>query len=275
MAYALPSRREELRLSELNTYVDSFCTNPHKWGLVGMDCCDFLRILNPEIFADSRLDSALLRSRSDSSDGSIGCDAGVSFNTCFPSDLTRFQAFLRSKEGDSGAVIDYRNWQIALGRRFRSVKLWFVLRSYGVDGYRRHLETVRFPALSRVVRDLTFALKGIDHCERLAGMVKASPGFELVTTPRLSLLVFRLRPSAKNLIDAELNFLNQQLYTRLSTRYDVFLTQTELSSTDRKIFCIRFALGGLNTTMEDVEAVWKVVEEEGSVILRDWEGGTM
>jgi aromatic-L-amino-acid decarboxylase len=51
------------------------------------------------------------------------------------------KAFLRSKEGDSGAVIDYRNWQIALGRRFRSIKLWFVLRSYGTDGFQRHLET--------------------------------------------------------------------------------------------------------------------------------------
>lgn len=52
------------------------------------------------------------------------------------------QSFLRSKEGDSGAVIDYRNWQIALGRRFRSIKLWFVLRSFGVDGFKKHLETV-------------------------------------------------------------------------------------------------------------------------------------
>ena len=106
-------------------------------------------------------------------------------------------------------------------------------------------------------------------------MVKASPEFELVTAPRLSLLVFRLRPAEKDLIDAELNVVNQQLYTRLSTRYDVFLTQTELVSTERKIFCIRFAMGGLNTTMEDVEAVWKVVEGEGSVVLRNWETSTI
>lgn len=51
-------------------------------------------------------------------------------------------AFLRTKEGDEGTVIDYRNWQLALGRRFRSIKLWFVLRSYGVEGLQKHLRTV-------------------------------------------------------------------------------------------------------------------------------------
>lgn len=52
------------------------------------------------------------------------------------------QAYLRTKEGDSGAVIDYRNWQLALGRRFRSIKLWFVLRGYGVEGLQAHLRNV-------------------------------------------------------------------------------------------------------------------------------------
>jgi aromatic-L-amino-acid decarboxylase len=51
-------------------------------------------------------------------------------------------AFLKSKEAETGAVIDYRNWQLALGRRFRSIKIWFVLRSYGVTGFRKHLQVV-------------------------------------------------------------------------------------------------------------------------------------
>lgn len=42
-----------------------------------------------------------------------------------------------------GAVIDYRNWQVGLGRRFRSVKIWFVLRSYGAEGFRNHIRKVR------------------------------------------------------------------------------------------------------------------------------------
>lgn len=53
------------------------------------------------------------------------------------------QAYLRTKEGDAGTVIDYRNWQLSLGRRFRSLKLWFVLRSYGVEGFKGHISSVR------------------------------------------------------------------------------------------------------------------------------------
>ena len=50
--------------------------------------------------------------------------------------------FLRTKHGDTGAVIDYRNWQLALGRKFRSLKLWFVLRSFGVAGFQKHIRKV-------------------------------------------------------------------------------------------------------------------------------------
>lgn len=102
------------------------------------------------------------------------------------------------------------------------------------------------------------------------GLVKASPGFELVTEPSLALLVFRLNPSVEHLTDPELNLLNQQLHTRLNARYDVFLTQTILHGIEREIFCIRFAMGGVNTTMEDVKTTWEVVRLEGEQVLRDW-----
>lgn len=52
------------------------------------------------------------------------------------------QAYLRTKEADAGQVIDYRNWQLSLGRRFRSIKLWFVMRSHGVEGLQKHLRRV-------------------------------------------------------------------------------------------------------------------------------------
>jgi aromatic-L-amino-acid decarboxylase len=51
--------------------------------------------------------------------------------------------FLRTTHGDAGTVIDYRNWHLALGRRFRALKVWFVLRSYGVHGFQAHIQRVR------------------------------------------------------------------------------------------------------------------------------------
>lgn len=102
-------------------------------------------------------------------------------------------------------------------------------------------------------------------------MVQKSPNFDLVTRPSLALLVFRLvlsdTPKAS---DAELNLLNQRLSDRLHEKGDVFLTQTMLHSSDREIFCIRLALGSVNTTMRDVEEVWGAVEEEGARVLKAW-----
>ncbi|KAK4689824.1 hypothetical protein P7C73_g271, partial [Tremellales sp. Uapishka_1] len=216
VAYALPECRVKLRLQELNLYADSFCTNCHKWGLTGFDCS-----------------LLFVRDRKDLTDA-----------------LDVTPSFLRSKQGDEGSVIDYRNWQIALGRRFRSLKLWFVLRSYGVSGFKTHLSV------------------GITQCTQLANRVKASANFEIVTPPSLALLVFRLRPSMDSTIgDAELNLLNQKLHIRLSGRHDVMLTQTMLHSEETEIFCIRIALGGRATTMEDVNAVWDVVEAEGRAVM--------
>jgi len=100
--------------------------------------------------------------------------------------------------------------------------------------------------------------------------VNQTPNFELVTKPSLALLVFRLRPDADvALTDPELNLLNQRLHTRLDGRSDVFLTPTMLHSEERDVYCLRFAIGSLRTTWEDVEKTWAAVVEEGKTVLTD------
>lgn len=84
---------------------DSYCFNPHKWMFTNFDCDCFY-------VADR---AELIRT------------------------LSVLPEFLKNQATESGAVIDYRDWQIPLGRRFRSLKLWFVLRHYGVEGLRHHL----------------------------------------------------------------------------------------------------------------------------------------
>ena len=113
----------------------------------------------------------------------------------------------------------------------------------------------------------TADLQGIGQCERLALVIEESPIFELVTTPSLALLCFRLNPR-KGYSDEELDLLNQRLHTRLDVRSDVFLTQTVLKSVERKFYCLRFAMGGARTTWEDVEKTWEVVVEEGQAVLK-------
>nr|XP_019047344.1 aromatic-L-amino-acid decarboxylase [Kwoniella bestiolae CBS 10118]OCF26274.1 aromatic-L-amino-acid decarboxylase [Kwoniella bestiolae CBS 10118] len=223
VAYALPQYRESLRLQEVNEYADSFCTNFHKWGLTTFDCSIFC-----------------VKNRKDLTQA-----------------LDVTPPFLRSKEADAGTVIDYRNWQPALGRRFRSIKLWFVLRSFGVNGFQKHLE------------------RGIEHCQRLTEIVSQSSKFEIITPPSLALLVFRLNPSSSGggkVDDDKLNLLNQKLHQRLDTRYDIFLTQTVLHSIERNVFCIRLAMGGVNTSFEDVQRAWEIIEEEGERVLSEGDG---
>lgn len=110
VALALPEQRQALRLDDINRYADSFNTNMHKWGLTNFDCS--------LLFVRDRTDLTKAL------------------------DVT--PAYLRTKEGDAGTVIDFRNWQLALGRRFRSLQLWFVLKSYGVNGLQTHLRKVCF-----------------------------------------------------------------------------------------------------------------------------------
>ena len=125
--------------------------------------------------------------------------------------------------------------------------------------------------LHNPVKRLENLSQGIDHCQQLAAIVKASRGFELVTTPSLALLVFRLKPEPGDFQDEVLNLLNQRLNDRLVARYDVFVTQTVLHSVEREIFCIRFSMGGLNTTMKDVMTTWRVIEAQGEEVLAEWE----
>ncbi|KAJ9116568.1 hypothetical protein QFC20_000500 [Naganishia adeliensis] len=206
---ALPELRAQLQLDAINKYAHSFSTNFHKWGLVAFDATA-LWVRDREL-----LTSAL--------------------------DVT--PAYLRTAQGDAGAVIDYRNWQLALGRRFRSLKVWFVLRSYGVEGYQKHLRG------------------GLEMADFLEKMIQDSPDFELLVPKSLALLVFRYHPQDREYTQQELNALNQKLHAALASRHDIILTQTVLPAEDGEegTFCIRFSLGNARTEKQDVEKGWDLV----------------
>ena len=114
--------------------------------------------------------------------------------------------FLRNQTG-YGAVTDYRNWGLTLGRRFRSLKILFMLRSFGVSGFQAHLRR-------------TIALT-----ERLEALVEGDDDFELVTRRSLALLVFRLRPSALRGDAKAAEDLNKRLYANIHKRTSIQLSE--------------------------------------------------
>ena len=179
--------------------VDSFTMNMHKWLLVNFDAnCLFVR---------DRRD--LVRAL----------------------DVT--PAYLRTAVSDAGQVIDYRNWGISLGRRFRALKIWFVLRSYGLVGLRAHIRR-------------TVALG-----EGFARLVRSRADlFEIVTRPAFCLTVLRVllprawtrsRSQDTGEVDGgdgeanEANEVTKQVYERINARGEVFLTSSVVAG----IYAIR------------------------------------
>jgi len=183
-------------------YADSYCFDPHKWMFTNFDCDCFY-------VADRKL---LIQT------------------------LSVLPEYLKNKATESGAVIDYRDWHVQLGRRFRALKLWFVLRYYGVEGLQFHVrEHVRL-------------------AQQFAEWIRDDERFELVVPPPLNLVCFRLKGGDE---------LNQQLMDALNRSGDLFLTQTRLSER----LTLRMSIGQTNTEERHVERAWKRIQEEASRLL--------
>ena len=182
---------------------DSFVFNPHKWLLTNFDCtAHFVR--DP---------SALVQT------------LGI-------------QPDYLKTQGEAG--LNYSEWSIPLGRRFRALKLWFVIRSYGVD------------ALREILRH------HIRMAEGLAKKIDAHPDFELTTKPSLSLFTFRYAPKGGSDLDA----LNAKLLQAINDDGRIYLTQTGYGGD----YVIRFSVGQLYTSDEDVEMAWEVIQELAATV---------
>jgi aromatic-L-amino-acid decarboxylase len=178
-------------------FADSYAFNPHKWMFTNFDCDCFW-------VADRK---ALIQT------------------------LSVLPEYLRNKATESGAVIDYRDWQIPLGRRFRSLKLWFVIRHYGIEGLQHHVR------------------RHVELAQQFAGWVKHDDRFELAAPVPLNLVCFRHKGGDEA---------NQTLMDRLNHSGDLYLTHTRLN--DRTT--LRFCVGQTNTAFRHVEKAWKRIQEE-------------
>ena len=175
-------------------HADSYCFNPHKWMFTNFDCDCFW-------VADR---AVLIRS------------------------LSVMREYLDNEPTRSGAVFDYRDWHVPLGRRFRALKLWFVIRHYGVKGLQHHVrEHVRL-------------------AQEFAGWVKADDRLELIVKPPLNLVCFRHRDGD----DA-----TRALLDGLNATGKLYMTHTKLD--DR--FTIRFSVGGTLTERRHVEQAWELI----------------
>jgi aromatic-L-amino-acid/L-tryptophan decarboxylase len=173
---------------------DSYSFNPHKWMFVNFDCSAFY----------------------------------VADRAALVGALSILPDYLRNAATESGAVIDYRDWQVPLGRRFRALKLWATIRHYGAEGLRHHVrEHVR------LARDF-------------AGWVEADDRFELAAPVPLNLVCFRHRGGDEA---------NQRIPDRVNGSGALFLTHTRLDGR----LALRLSIGAARTERRHVEAAWAAI----------------
>jgi len=135
-----------------------------------------------------------------------------------------------------GGVVNFSDWSVQLGRRFRALKVWFHLRAYGLEGLRT------------VIRN------HVNWTEDLAARLAAEPDFEIVTGPILSLFSFRYKPSGK---DGDLDDLNRHLVNTINDDGKIYLTQ----STHEGQLVVRFVTGAFDVTEQDVAGAFDVIVE--------------
>ena len=196
-AMLCPEFRHLIRGVEM---ADSFNFNPHKWMFTNFDCSCFW-------VADRK---ALIQT------------------------LSILPEYLRNQATESGAVIDYRDWHIQLGRRFRSLKLWFVIRHYGVEGLQHHIrEHVRL-------------------AQQFVEWIRKDDRFELAAPAPLNLVCFRHKAG-----DAA----NQGIMDRLNRSGDLFLTHTKLNGK----LTLRMSIGQTHTKARHVENAWRRIQQEANI----------
>ncbi len=179
---------------------DSFVFNPHKWMFTNFDC---------DVFWVGNRNELI--------------------NT-----FSILPEYLKNKSTESGAVFDYRDWHVQLGRRFRSLKLWFVIRHYGVEGLQFHIR------------------KHIEMAQEFAGWVRQSENFELVIDPPpFNLVCFR----HKNGDD-----FNMQLMNRVNETGKIYFSHSKLNNQ----IVLRMSIGQTHTEPAHVKAAWELIQQHAA-----------
>jgi len=192
---------------------DSFVFNPHKWLFTNFDCSAFFCRHPETLTATFSILPEYLKT-----------------------DLDR-------------QVTNYRDWGIQLGRRFRALKLWFVLRYYGVEG------------LQQMIREHLLLAQAFKR------WVEESADFEILAPVPLNTICFRLNPSgsSKNgLSPEELDELNKNFLDEINRSGQIYVTHTRLDGR----FCIRLSIGQTQTRRDHVEKAWEIIQNARAV--RSW-----
>lgn len=188
---------------------DSFVFNPHKWMFTNFDCSVYF-VKNAELL--------------------------IKTFEVLPEYL---------KTNTRGQVNDYRDWGIPLGRRFRALKLWFVIRSYGIAGLQDKIR------------------KHIELNAWFANQIEQTKDFEIVTNPLLNFTAFRLAPDG--IKEEELNALNQQLLEGINSSGEAFMSHTKVNGK----YVLRMVIGQTYVEKKHIEKVLNLIRNKAVEISQN------
>ncbi|CAF1944181.1 unnamed protein product, partial [Brassica oleracea] len=197
---------------------DSFDMNAHKWLLTNFEC-SLLWVKDQSALTEA---------------------------------LSTNPEYLKNKASQANLVVDYKDWQIPLGRRFTSQKLWMVLRLYGAENLKSYIR-------NHIKRAKDF----FSFQQDFEQLVSKDPNFEVVTPRIFSLVCFRIAPVAVDNDEKKCNNLNRSLLDAVNSSGKLLFSHTILSEK----FVLRFAIGAPLTEEKHVMEAWKVIQEEASFLL--------
>lgn len=192
---------------------NSFSFNAHKWLLTSLGCC-----------------CLWVKDRSD-----------------LTKSLSTDPEYLKNKATDSKQVVDYKDWQITLSRRFLSMKLWMVMKSYGVSGLRE------------------FIRRHVKMAKHFEALLSNDNRFEVVVPRNFATVCFRIAPLSESRGNEEdVNRLTKQLLESLNGTGKVYMTHAVVEN----IYVIRVAIGATLTEEKHVDMLWDMVQEHANTLLR-------
>ena len=185
-------------------HAQSYCFNPHKFLLTNFDCSCFY-VSDKDALIDS---------------------------------FSITPEYLKTKASESNSVFDYRDWQIPLGRRFRSLKLWSVIRYYGTKGMQAHIR------------------QHMESAKAITEKINKDDRFELMAPTVLNLVCFRYKGS---------DDFNETLVQRLNDSGKLYLIHTKLNNK----YTLRFSIGQTKTTWDHVIKAWELILQETEVLEKE------
>ena len=188
-------------------YADSFLFNPHKWMLTNFDCSLYYVKDEEKLIKTLEIHPEYLKTSSKN-------------------------------------IKNYKDWSIQLGRRFRALKLWFVIRSYGINGIKKYLKN------------------HINLAKYLKDIILNDENFELTTKQNMNMINFRFNPK-KSKNNSEINKLNIRLIDKLNKTGKIYLSHTMINNT----YSIRMPIGSTTVGIENIKSSWKLIKKTSQDII--------